>query len=238
MDAPRLDNKSYYDEFSGWYDRGRDQGYHALLDVLELGIAGPYVAGKRVLEAGCGTGLILQELARHASQAIGADLSAGMVAKARERDLTVVQASVTDLPFPDNSFDVVCSFKVLAHVEAIREALTELARVTRPGGAMVLEFYNPRSLRYLVKRLRPGNISAETTEDAVFTRWDTPTTLRGHLPEGVTLEGLRGVRVFTPFAAAHKVPVLRSVLGAMERWAVDSPLRGFGGFMVAILRVS
>ena len=234
MDA-RLDNKTYYDEFSNWYERERGRGYHALIDALELGIAAPEIDGRRVLEAGCGTGLILDKLARHASQAIGADLSAGMVEKARARGLTVVQASVTDLPFPEASFDVVCSFKVLAHVRPIQAAIAELVRVTRPQGRLLLEFYNPWSLRYLAKRIRPGRISERTTEEAVYTRWDSPNALLAHLPPGVRVDAVRGVRVFTPFAQVHKVPGLRRVFGAMERWAVDSPLRWVAGFLVVAL---
>ena len=233
MDPP-LDNRSYYDEFSDWYERERHLGYHALIDSLELGIATPELAGRRVLEAGCGTGLILQGLARHAREAVGVDLSAGMIARARARGLAVAQASITDLPFPDATFDVVCSFKVLAHVFQIDAALAELARVTRPGGRLILEFYNPWSLRYLAKRLHPAQISEHTRESAVFTRWDPPMGLAHLLPEGVRIDTVRGVRVFTPAGVAHRVPGLRSALARLERWAVDSPLRWFAGFLVVI----
>ena len=78
------------------------------------------------------------------------------------------------MPFKDASFDTLYSFKVLAHVEDIDRALREFVRVTRPGADLVLEFYNRRSLRYLIKRAtNPGSISAQTTEAAVYTRWDT-----------------------------------------------------------------
>lgn len=226
-------NQSYYDEFAGWYERERHHGYHALLDELELSLVRPHCAGRRVLEAGCGTGLILRELVPLASCAVGIDLSAGMLQQARGRGLRVAQASLERLPFADASFDVVCSFKVLAHVQQIRPALAELARVTRPGGRLFLEFYNPWSLRYLGKRVAAGRISERTTEREVYTRWDTVRQVRGHLPGTVELLELHGVRVLTPAAVLHRVPLLATLLARGERLALRSPLRWFGGFIVA-----
>src|SRR5262245_29581803 len=111
----RLDednSRLYYDDFSAGYERERGVGYHRMLDDLELRVTAPYVVDQRVLEIGCGTGLILGRLAGIAAEAWGVDLSPGMLRGARERGLRVVQASATQLPFADGSFDVVCSFKV------------------------------------------------------------------------------------------------------------------------------
>jgi len=230
-------NRDYYDDFSVGYERERGYGYHQMLDELEMRVAAPLATGRRVLEAGCGTGLILSRLAAHASSACGFDLSEGMVRVARDRGLDVVIGSVTDIPFADDTFDLVCSFKVLAHVPDIGRALSEIARVTRPGGQMVLEFYNPWSLRYLAKRIAgPQPISEGRTEADVYTRWDAPSDIPKLLPPGVTMEGIRGVRVLTPAAFVHKVPILRRALPVAEAMALDSPLRYFGGFMVAMLR--
>jgi ubiquinone/menaquinone biosynthesis C-methylase UbiE len=232
-------SKAYYDDFSDWYERERGRGYHRMLDDLEMRICAPLATGRRVLEAGCGTGLILGRLAKHADSAWGVDLSPGMVRLAKQRGLNVVLGSVTDLPFADDSFDLVCSFKVLAHVPDISRALSEIARVTKPGGQMVLEFYNPWSLRYLAKRIAgPQPISEGRTEADVYTRWDAPHVLSRMLPPGVELEGVRGVRVFTPAAFVHKVPLVSRAIAVAEELALDSPLRYFGGFLVALLRKS
>lgn len=239
QDAAQRRSRAYYDDFSAGYERERGHGYHHMLDTLELTVAAPLAAGRDVLEAGCGTGLILRELARHGRHACGFDLSPGMVEVARRRGLQVVLGSVTDIPFADESFDLVCSFKVLPHVRDIQRALAELMRVTRPGGQLLLEFYNPHSLRYLAKRIAgPQPISATRTEADVFTRWDPPRAIRDLLPAGAELQGLRGVRVWTPAAFVHELPVLRRVLPVAERLALDSPLRYFGGFVVAIVRKS
>ena len=135
------------------------------------------------------------------------------------------------------SFDLVCSFKVLAHVPDIRAALAEITRVTRPGGQMVLEFYNPWSLRFVAKRIAgPQPISEGRTEADVYTRWDSPRDIRALLPPDAVLDGFRGVRVLTPAAFAYRVPVLRDMLRFGERSALDSPLRYFGGFLIALAR--
>jgi len=231
------DSRAYYDDFSKGYERERGKGYHQLIDDLEMGVVTPLATGRRVLEAGCGTGLILERLEKVADHAVGFDLSPGMVKAARERGLNVVLGSVTQIPFADESFDFVCSFKVLAHVPQIGRALSELARVTAPGGQLALEFYNPWSLRYLAKRVAgPQPISATRTEADVYTRWDAPTTIQRLLPPGVELEDIRGVRVLTPAAFVHRVPLLSHGLRIAERAAVNSPLKYFGGFVVALLR--
>jgi ubiquinone/menaquinone biosynthesis C-methylase UbiE len=232
----RRGNREYYDEFAAGYEDERHHGYHALIDRLELDCVRPYVLDKRVLEAGCGTGMILKELNTMAALAVGLDLSTGMLHKARARGLNVVHGTVTDLPFGDGEFDLACSFKVLAHVEHIERALSEMARVVRPGGHVVAEFYNPYSLRGLIKRLkRPTSISAATTDDAVFTRYDSLADVKKILPASLQLVDVRGVRVLTPFSSVHDIPLLRDLLAAAETRAATAPLlKHLGGFMVVI----
>src|SRR5262245_24014448 len=140
-------NRQYYDAFAADYERERGQndpgGYHELLDELEASYVRRFGQGKDVLEVGCGTGLVLLPLREFARRAAGVDLSPGMLEKAKQRGLDVTLGSATALPFDSNQFDVTCSFKVLAHVPEIEKALAEMARVTRPGGVVLAEFYNP-----------------------------------------------------------------------------------------------
>src|SRR5262245_56632896 len=129
--------KAYCDEFAEVYEDRRDGndpgGYHDLLDDLEVEYVERFGRGLDVLEVGCGTGLILRRIKDFARTARGVDLSPGMLERARACGLDVVQGSATELPFPDASFDVACSFKVLAHVRDIHRALAEMTRVVRPG---------------------------------------------------------------------------------------------------------
>jgi SAM-dependent methyltransferase len=234
-------SRRYYDRFSARYEErrgGREPGgYHDLLDDLEVGIVERYGRGRHVLEVGCGTGLILERIARFAERAEGIDLSDGMLEKARARGLRVAQGSATELPFEDASFDVACSFKVLAHIPNIEGALSEMMRVVRPGGHVLAEFYNPISLRALAKRAAGAQPIAEgLKEDGVYTRFDTPDDVERLRPRDAEFVGARGIRVLTPAAVAMRIPGVRSALRWAEERVADGPLSRFGGFYVAVWR--
>jgi ubiquinone/menaquinone biosynthesis C-methylase UbiE len=233
--------RDYYDEFAKRYDLerrpNRPDGYHAFVDDLEVEIVERYGAGADVLECGTGTGLLLERFSTFARSAKGIDLSPGMLERARARGLDVREASITAIPFDDESFDVTCAFKVLAHVPDIGRALSEMARVTRPGGVVLAEFYNPFSIRGMVKRLGPsGAISPRTRENAVYTRFDSPWAIPRLLPPCLRVEGARGVRIVTPGAFAMKIPGLRDALRFVEQRLSDTPAALCGGFYIAVLR--
>jgi ubiquinone/menaquinone biosynthesis C-methylase UbiE len=233
------ETRRYYDDFSARYEAqrgGRDPGgYHDLLDELEAGIVERYGRGKDVLEVGCGTGLLLDRFAVFANKVSGIDLSPGMLKLAKERGHDVREGSATALPFADATFDVSCSFKVLAHVKEIDTALSEMTRVVKKGGHIIAEFYNPLSFRGLAKRLGPaGAISHNRDESEVFTRFDAPWKVRSMAPRGTRFVASRGVRIVTPVAQAMRVPVLGSILRVAERKLADSPLSIFGGFWIAV----
>lgn len=241
MNDPRLadaNSRAYYDDFSKTYEAKRGQaagaGYHDLLDHLEAGYVARFGTGRDVLEVGCGTGLVLARIRAFARTARGVDLSPGMLELAKQRGLDVVEGSATALPFADGSFDVTCSFKVLAHVPGIETALAEMARVTRPGGRILAEFYNPRSLRGLLRRVGPARrIGRARDEDDVFTRFDSPRRARELTPRGCRFVGARGVRIVTPFAGLLDLPWLGRAVYRTEELLADSPLKALAGFYIA-----
>jgi SAM-dependent methyltransferase len=230
---PLVDNRSYYDKFAETYEDRRHGGYHLLIDDLESGLVERVAAGKEVLEVGCGTGLILQRTARVAARAVGVDLSEGMLERARDRDLEVYHASATELPFEDSSFDVTYSFKVLAHVPDLRRALSEMGRVTRPGGRVFAELYNKHSLRYLIRRLRGGEKVAEGLDDnQVYFRFDTPDAMRASLPPDLELVAIHGVRLLITIPSMVEWPIVGTVLKRAERRLMSSSAARFGGFLI------
>jgi SAM-dependent methyltransferase len=92
----------------------------------------------RVLDVGCGMGEFAERLRGElGAEVVAVDLSARMVALAAERGVEAYLGDVQELPFGDAEFDVVVANWVLYHVEDLDRGLFELARVVRPGGALV-----------------------------------------------------------------------------------------------------
>jgi SAM-dependent methyltransferase len=118
------------DERHWWY-RGRRAVLQAVLGRL------PIPAGARILDAGCGSGRTLDDLARFGT-AVGTELNPVGVGAARGRGHDVAQAAVEDIPHPDRSFDLVTCLDVLEHTDDDVMALAELSRVTKPGGHLVV----------------------------------------------------------------------------------------------------
>ena len=234
-------NTPYYDHFSRHYESRRRLGYHALLDDLEASIVLGYArSNSALLEVGCGTGLIMERLKDRVQSVVGLDASERMLEKARAKALDVRQGLAESLPFPDRSFDVVYSFKVLAHVEQIHQALDEMARVTKKGGFVIAEFYNARSLRGLRWQARKKWLSlfgpkGRLTEKDIFTRYDDPENVRSYFPPSLQLLETRGLIVWTPAAVLHRVPGLASALRELETCSSRGVLSRVGGFMVYVL---
>jgi SAM-dependent methyltransferase len=108
------------------------------------------VAGRRVLEVGCGSAPCARWLRRQGAEVVAFDLSAGMLARAaflnRSSGLAVplVQADVAHLPFAAASFEIACSsFGGLPFVEDVEGALRDVVRVLRPGGRFVASVNHP-----------------------------------------------------------------------------------------------
>jgi ubiquinone/menaquinone biosynthesis C-methylase UbiE len=92
-----------------------------------------------VLDVGCGDGFFAK-IAFGRKLDVGIDLDAGEVARAVKSGSygRAVQASVTELPFPDKSFKTVISNCVLEHVPKIDRGLREISRVLKPGGRLII----------------------------------------------------------------------------------------------------
>jgi ubiquinone/menaquinone biosynthesis C-methylase UbiE len=111
-----------------------------------LALAGD-VAGRRILDAGCGSGPLFAALRDRGAIVSGIDLSAGMLEQARRRlgdDADLRVADLADpLPFPDDSFDDVIASLVLHYLQDWKPTLAEMRRVLKTGGRLIVSVNHP-----------------------------------------------------------------------------------------------
>jgi SAM-dependent methyltransferase len=127
---------------AGFYDAHwsahTSQAVDSLLDAADVR------AGMRVLDVGCGPGDAAGRAAERGADATGVDVAAAMVEIAQQRHPVArfVQASVTELPFADDSFDAGVGNIVIQHVGEPGRAVRELERVLVPGGRVALSTWD------------------------------------------------------------------------------------------------
>jgi SAM-dependent methyltransferase len=115
-----------------WWYRGRRNVIERVIADLRL------PARARILDAGCGSGRNMVELARHGT-VTGVELSDTSVSLARAREVgEVVAGSVLQMPFDGDSFDLSVCLDVIEHLEDDVGALRELRRVLAPGGSLLV----------------------------------------------------------------------------------------------------
>ncbi len=142
-----------YETFFSEYDKYRyNKEGHILgcLDKIDF-------HEKETLEIGLGQGADSEQIIRRDAIWSGIDLTAESVERVRTRlelkklpYAALVHGSALDLPFADNSFDIVFSHGVLHHIPDIESAQREISRVLRPGGKLVAMLYARNSLNYLL----------------------------------------------------------------------------------------
>ena len=126
------EQQTFQAEDRHWWYRGRRTVLERVLDGLSLS------EPLRILDAGCGSGRNMVELARRGT-VTGVELSSPSVEKARERGCgEVIEGSVLEMPFADASFDLAVSLDVIEHLEDDLGALRELRRTVAEGGALLV----------------------------------------------------------------------------------------------------
>lgn len=130
-----------------------DYGFVArgLQKSAEAFVAGVQIApGERVLDVACGTGQVAIPAARSGAQVTGIDIAENWIAQARERaaeqglDIRFDVGDVEDMPYDDASFDVVVSLIGAMFAPRPDRALSEMARVCRPGGRIIMGNWTPQ----------------------------------------------------------------------------------------------
>jgi SAM-dependent methyltransferase len=198
-----------YDTFAEAYTADTEanllNGYYERPAILAL--AGD-VAGRRILDAGCGSGPAFAALRDRGATVTGIDASVGMLALARQRLGADADLRVADLagplPFPDGAFDDVIASLVLHYLQDWGPTLAELRRVLRPGGRLIMSVNHP----LIFKLIRPeadyfatSRWSDEYTfngQQAVLTYWHRPLHA---MTDAFTAAGFRTAVISEPHPA-------------------------------------
>ncbi len=159
-----------------------------------------------VLDAGCGAGNLIAEIAPLCQQAIGCDYRYGGLAFAAARGRgAYVQADLRDLPFPDNTFTTVFCMEVIEHIDrkTTAQALAEIHRVLRSRGQLLVTTPNYRSLWVVIEfvadtlRFRPEMVGGEH-----ISKYHKGTLADLMMTAGFAVERLGSFNHFSPFLAA------------------------------------
>jgi demethylmenaquinone methyltransferase/2-methoxy-6-polyprenyl-1,4-benzoquinol methylase len=150
-----------------------------------------------VLDVAGGTGRATRALANGGPEPVVVDFSAGMLARARADGRAVVRADASTLPVSDDAVDAVVVVDALHHLPDPEAALREAARVVAPGGVVVVQEFDPETLR------GRGLVAAEWA-----VRFDSEFWTPGELRSRFTDQGLdaRVVSEGFEYVVAGRVP--------------------------------
>jgi SAM-dependent methyltransferase len=227
-DADADDYLAAHGEFLGaadfvWCPEGLRESDAGLLGEL---------AGRRVLEVGCGSAPCARWLAAQGARVVGLDLSAAMlrhaVRAAQETGISIplVQADAGRLPFAEGSFDLACSaFGAVPFVADSAAVMREVARVLRPGGRWVFAVTHP--LRWIFPD-DPGEAGL-TVVQSYFDRTPyvevdclgNPTYVEHHRTLGDRVREVVGAGLVLENLVEPEWPV-----NLQREWGQWSPLRG------------
>lgn len=150
-DRPQVnDYNSFAEAYTAENETNLINAYYERPAILAL--AGD-VAGRRILDAGCGSGPLFAALRDRGAMVSGFDASAGMLELARRRlgdgaDLQVADLG-SPLPYADDTFDDVVASLVLHYLEDWGPALAELHRVLKPGGRLIASVDHPFAIHLM-----------------------------------------------------------------------------------------
>jgi SAM-dependent methyltransferase len=198
-----------YDSFAEGYTAETEanliNGHYARPAIVDL--AGD-VAGRRILDAGCGAGPLFAALRDGGAIVAGFDSSTKMVELARRRlgadaDLHVADLA-SPLSFPDDAFDDVIASLVLHYLEDWTAPLTELRRVLKPGGRLIMSVNHPFVFKLLYRdadyfaTVKHSEEYTFSGQKAVLTYWHRPLHA---MTDAFTAAGFRTTVISEPHPA-------------------------------------
>lgn len=154
LDESRFD-QIWYRKLQGEYSAVYTPGENIRVDKT-LSVIG---TGKRILDIGCGTGILLTQLKERFEEVHGIDISREAVAVAVQNDIQarVVDLNHSSLPYDDGFFDIVTILSTLQYFIDLDKTLRECNRVISPNGLLLLSVPNMRAIWRLGKLLFMGS---------------------------------------------------------------------------------
>lgn len=158
---PTINNEIYNELADEWWDP------NSFLNILETGIQPlranyireclntPFSRELHCLDVGCGGGIITEDLAKLSNNVFGIDPSQASLNTAKKHakqtglNINYLQATAENLPFDDNSFELVTCCDVLEHVDDLTQVIREINRVLKPGGTFVFDTVNRTLMSFL-----------------------------------------------------------------------------------------
>ena len=228
MTAPlraRNDYRQYDDLADQWWRTDGDFAALHWLAEARARLLPPLPAGSLVVDVACGAGLMAPYLTQH--RHVGVDLSHASLQLAAEHGVAAIRGDVTALPLADGIADLVIAGEIFEHVEDLEGTVAEIARVLRPGGALVCDTINDtawaRFSLVTVGERMPGGPPPHCHDPDLFV---APQRLKAICAaHGIELQvhGLRfSVPEYLAFLASRDRPVrmvpTRSLAGVYQGW--------------------
>ena len=143
-------NHQYWSSISSVYDttveENGDSSHQFIINPIVEKLLGD-VSGQTILDGGSGNGYWSRKLSKTANKVAGIDFTSELIAKAKERgvpaNVTFEVGNLVNLPFENNVFDIVLLNMVLMDIENLDRVVSEIARVTKPGGIIVVSITHP-----------------------------------------------------------------------------------------------
>lgn len=184
------------------YSRTREFPRTSKLFTLDMVSAA--LPGQNILDVGCGTGLNAEALKEKGYDVHGVDISPVAIDQFTERGFKGKACNILEgLPYPDNTFDFVFSSEVIEHVDDTEKFLSEIFRVMKPGGKLVLS--TPNSAFWIYRMLGTFGKTVTELQHPGHLRFFSPKSLH----QFVKNSGFSEVKI----AARHMYIVLGETLG-------------------------
>lgn len=135
----------YYHEFARQFDRHMNmyETNRRLEIIFNQLVSKEEIEGSKLLDAGCGTGWFSKKACELGANVTSMDLGGNLMEQVKEKcNATMVTGSVLDMPFEENTFDVIINTEVIEHTPYPQKAVSELSKVLKPDGLLILTVPN------------------------------------------------------------------------------------------------